>query len=201
MKMTRPPEQQFLYKGTLLALVSWLALSMGCVRPPQLVLQDARTSIRRAREAQAESYAPQAYQAAEHTFSEGLAEIEAQKQKTVFSRSYGKAAVLFMKAKKLGDEATSRAEEHRKEVKAEVRTLVENAHQALKVAREAVEVTGNEAQSQSALRSRVTSLSALLSQAENDLAEGKYLAAHDEAEDASAQANGIIDDATGAHHG
>jgi hypothetical protein len=159
-------------------------------------MEDARTSLRRARDAQAEIYAPDTYRAAEETLAKGLAEIDTQKHKTVFSRSYGDAAVLLMKAMKLADAATSRAKKHREEMKAEVETLVHDAHQALNVARDAVEVTAGEDQTRSSLRDRIVSTGKLLSRAENDLARGKYLAAHDEAEDASAQANEIIDDAT-----
>ncbi len=193
--MTRHPGEGHTREG-ILALLACLALSSGCVRPPEIVIEDAKTSLRRARDAQAKLYAPEAYQSAEETMAKGLAEIDIQKHKTVFSRSYGKAAVLLMKAMKLADRATTRAREQRQETKAEAETLVNDAHQALNVARDAVEVIAGKGEIRSALQDRVASTGKLLSRAENDLAHGKYLAARDEAENASARANEIIDAAT-----
>jgi serine phosphatase RsbU (regulator of sigma subunit) len=124
-------------------LVSIAALSMfvavGCAKPPQDEINSTQAEMDRAKQAQAETWAPNEIKAAEEGMSAANAEISAQNEK--WMKNYDKAKELLAKARedaaKAAEAAAANKEQARKDAEATIAaadTAVQAAEAALKVA-------------------------------------------------------------------
>jgi ElaB/YqjD/DUF883 family membrane-anchored ribosome-binding protein len=108
----------------LLALVS-------CAKAPEQEIQKANSSMEAARTAEAEEYAPDAFQVAMDTLNAANAAKTEADGKFALFRSYGKAKELFVRAEGLANEAVTVAQTEKERVRAEVTELITQAQTVL----------------------------------------------------------------------
>jgi hypothetical protein len=97
---------------------------VGCGKAPEMEMQKTSTAIESARTAEAEEYAPDAFQMAMDTLdAANAAKTEADGKFALF-RSYGKAKELFARAEALANQAATEAQAEKEQVKAEVTDLL-----------------------------------------------------------------------------
>ena len=108
----------------LLALVS-------CAKAPEQEIQKANSSMEAARTAEAEEYAPDAFQVAMDTLNAANAAKTEADGKFALFRSYGKAKELFVRAEGLANEAATAAQTEKERVRAEVTELITQAQTVL----------------------------------------------------------------------
>jgi len=82
----------------LLVVTLPLVLVVGCAKPPQVELDKAKAALNTAAEAEAATYAPQAWQAAQDAMNAVNAEMEVQANKFALFRSYKKTKELIATA-------------------------------------------------------------------------------------------------------
>jgi hypothetical protein len=122
----------------LLVVTLPLVLVAGCAKPPQVELDKAKAALNTAGEAEAATYAPQEWQAAQDAMNAVNAEMEVQANKFALFRSYKKTKELITAAETAatGAEQAGRAgkEKARQEAQAAldaVRTALTDAQNML----------------------------------------------------------------------
>jgi hypothetical protein len=122
---------------TLAASVMFVAV--GCAKPPQDDIAAAQAEMDKARQAQAETWAPNEVRAADEAMNAAQTEITAQNEK--WFKNYDKAKELLAKAKedaaKASEAAVANKEQAKKDAEAAMAaadTAVQTAEAALKVA-------------------------------------------------------------------
>jgi hypothetical protein len=128
-------------KSLILSSVAAVAilLTLGCGKAPQEDITAAQGEIDKARQAEAETWAPTEFQAAQDAMNAAQAEITAQNDK--WMKSYDKAKELLAKAKEDGAKAAEAAvankEQGKKDADAAITaaaTSIQDAEASLKVA-------------------------------------------------------------------
>jgi len=122
---------------------SWMAVLGGLIlilgttacSPPEEELTSARASLEEAREAGAETYAPQAWQQAQEALQAAEAEIEAQAEKSFASRRYQQSRELLQGAEEVAGQAVLAAEQGLEQARREAEQALEAARSALESAR------------------------------------------------------------------
>lgn len=111
-----------------------LTLTFGTLAcsPPEEELNSARARLEEVREAGAETYAPEAWQAAQEALDAAEAEIDAQTEKSFVGRRYQRSRELLQVAEETAGQAVLAAEQGREQARGE-------AEQGLVAARTAVE--------------------------------------------------------------
>ncbi len=89
----------------LLVLTLPLVLVAGCAKPPQVELDKAKAALNTAAEAEAATYAPQDWQAAQDAINAVNAEMEVQANKFALFRSYKKTKELIAAAETAATQA------------------------------------------------------------------------------------------------
>jgi len=178
---------------TLLAL----PLLIGCSKAPETEMQNAQAAIQSAQTAQAEQYAPEAYQMAMDTLNAATAAKQEQDGKFSLFRSYGKSKEMFLAAQALADRAATAAAAEKERVKGEVatlmaetQTLLENATKALAGAPKG---KGSKADIE-LLKNDLAAATTAFEEAKADIQAENYLAAKAKFETVKAKAQGVIDD-------
>jgi hypothetical protein len=122
---------------TVAALVMFVAV--GCAKPPQEDITAANAEMDKARQAQAQNWAPNEFRAADEAMNAANAEIKAQDEK--WFKSYDKAKELLAKAKEDGAKASEAAVANKEQAKKDAEaamaaadTAIQSAEAALKVA-------------------------------------------------------------------
>lgn len=104
---------------------------VSCAKPPEQEIQKANSSIEAATAAEAEEYAPDAFQVAMDTLNAANAAKTEADGKFALFRSYGKAKELFVRAEGLANEAATAAQTEKERVRAEVTELITQAQTVL----------------------------------------------------------------------
>jgi uncharacterized protein with von Willebrand factor type A (vWA) domain len=119
-------------KRIAVVLVIFALLSfVGCSKAPEEEMQKANTAIEYATTAEADEYAPDAYQIARDTLdAANAAKTEADGKFALF-RSYGKSKELFARAEALAKEAEAAAQAGKERVRVEVTNLITQAKAVL----------------------------------------------------------------------
>lgn len=97
---------------------------MGCARVPKAAVQEAKVALDQARQAQAETYAPQAWAQAQQAIEAANAEVENQKTNSALNRSYKKAAELLRTAWQKATEAEKAAVAGKEQVRKQAEQLL-----------------------------------------------------------------------------
>lgn len=185
--------------------LSWIAavgLTLaGCSQVPQADVDAAKQALADARQAQAEVYAPESWNAAQDASAKLDAELEAQKQHWAALRSYTIAKQLATEAKSSADRSRDDAAQGKERVKGEATTLMSQARDEAAKAHTAVAAApkgkGTEADLAS-LKSDASSIDDTLGEAQKAFDSGDYIAAKTKAQaaiDASKKIETEIDQA------
>ena len=172
----------------LLALVS-------CAKAPEQEIQKANSSMEAARTAEAEEYAPDAFQVAMDTLSAANAAKTEADGKFALFRSYGKAKELFVRAEGLANEAATAAQTEKERVRAEVTELITQAQTVLDSANAALKKApkgkGSKADIE-LIKNDLTAAQAGFDEGQADFNTGKYKAAKAKIEAAMQKAQAVI---------
>ena len=96
----------------------------ACAKPPQAAIDQAEAAIKTASEAEAPTYAGDAWDTARESMNAATAEIEAQNAKFALTRSYKKAEALLATAQQDAEAAQQAAVERKDLAKAELKQSV-----------------------------------------------------------------------------
>ncbi len=106
------------------SLVLAVGMLGACAKPPQAELDQAQATLKAAVEAEAPTYASEAWDTAQKSMNAATAEIEAQNAKFALTRSYKKAQGLLATAQQDAAAAQQAAVEGKELAKAEVEQAV-----------------------------------------------------------------------------
>ena len=178
---------------TLLAL----PLLIGCSKAPETEMQNAQSAIQSAKTAEAEQYAPEAYQMAMDTLNAATTAKQEQDGKFSLFRSYGKSKEMFLSAQALADRAATAAAAEKARVKAEVTALMGDTQTILESAAKALASAprgkGSKADIE-LLKNDLAAATTAFEQAKADMQAENYLAAKAKFETVKAKAEGVIGD-------
>jgi hypothetical protein len=124
----------------LLALILAAALlAPGCSAPPQEEIAAARAEIEKARQAQADVWAPEEFQAAESALNDAMEEIAASDD--AWLRSYGKAKELLEHATSEARRSAALAPDNRDRAAADAEAAISAAETELTIAESSLRST------------------------------------------------------------
>jgi chromosome segregation ATPase len=102
----------------------------ACAKAPQEAIDQVQAAIAAAEQAEAPTYAPEAWETAQQAFNQATAEIEAQNAKFALTRSYKQASEMLAKAQQSAadaqDQAIANKEQMRLEVEGAIASIEEN---------------------------------------------------------------------------
>ena len=166
----------------------------GCSKVPQEAVPSLEAALDSAKTAGAETYAPEALNRAQETYTQAKAEIEAQNGKFSLTRKYGKATELLAEANRQAEQANEAAVAGKEQAKVEATAAVADARTALGSATTllAQAPRGKNTKAElDAMQQELTSLQSALDQADTAVTDGNYLDAKVKAEVVSRQAGEI----------
>ncbi len=124
---------------TVISVVGLLALAaMACAKAPDEDINAAKAEMDKARQAQAETWAPTEFKAADETMNAANAEIAAQNDK--WMKNFDKAKELLAKAKEDAAKASEAAVANKEQAKKDADAAISAADTALKTAEAALKV-------------------------------------------------------------
>ncbi len=171
--------------GTLILVLGFAVMLVGCGTPPTADIDAAKTAIPRATTAGAADYAPASMKAAEDAQAALDAELKAQEGKTF--KSYDKAKELAVAAKAAGEKAAADAAAGKEKAKADATQAVADAKTVLTEAQGLLEKAPKgkgSAADIAAMKTDLTNAGATIAEAETALGGAKYLDAKAKAESA-----------------
>ena len=185
-------------KRIAIVLVIFALLSfVGCSKAPEVEMQKADTAIEYAATADAEEYAPDAFQMAMDTLDAANAAKTEASGKFALFRSYGKAKELFARAEDLANQAATEAQAEKERVKAEVTALFTQAKAVLDSAdaalKKAPKGKGSKADIE-LIKNDLIAATTAHGEAMADFNAGKYKSAKAKAEAAMQKAQAVIEE-------
>jgi colicin import membrane protein len=166
----------------------------ACSKPPEQAMQAGSAALEEAKAAGAETYAPDALQAAQDALNRAEAEKKAQDEKFVLFRSYKSSEEMYAQAKVELDAATQAAAAGKELAKADATAAIEAATAALASANEALAAAPKSKDSKADLELWANDLSTYattVTEAEAAIASEDYLGAKSQAESVTAKATEI----------
>jgi colicin import membrane protein len=166
----------------------------ACSKPPEQAMQAGSAALEEAKAAGAETYAPDALQAAQDALNRAEAEKKAQDEKFVLFRSYKSSEEMYAQAKVELDAATQAAAAGKELAKADATAAIEAAKAALASANEALAAAPKSKDSKADLELWANDLSTYattVTEAEAAIASEDYLGAKSQAESVTAKATEI----------
>jgi len=171
-----------------------LVVFTGCSKVPEIEMQATQTAINAARTAEAELYAPEAFQTAVDTMNAAMAAKQEQDSKFKLFRSYNDSKELLVRAKVLADQAASMAAAEKARIIAEVTDLIASAQMAVDNANAALAAApvgkGSRAEIE-LMKSDLSFAATALGEARADFDAGMYEAARTRAQAAIDKANTV----------
>jgi len=171
-----------------------LAMAMGCAKPPQPAIDEAKQALQAARDAGAADYAAASLREAENAVAAVDAELQAQQKKFALMRSYKQTAALAATAKQAADKAKADAETGKEQTRQAAEQLMGQAKTALDEAsaalKEAPRGKGSEMDIQ-AMNNDLQAVATAISEGEAAHQAGRYLESKAKFEAALNQANNV----------
>lgn len=175
------------------ALLSLAAL--GCSVAPTEKLQEAQSTLGRARTSEADRYAPEAFFEAEAALEAARLEIDTQAERFALARSYEEANRLLDEAKALAEKAEETALAEREHARQAALEAIADAEKAMVEAQAALEAaprgkgTGADI---AAMKKEIEDAASSLDEANAALEKGDYLSARAHAEAIRARTLSIV---------
>ncbi len=168
--------------------------AVACAKAPQEDISAAQADLDKAREAQAETWAPNEYQAADSAWKAANDEIQAQNAKWV--KSYDKAKELLTKTKEEASKAAQAAAANKEQARTDSEAAIAAADTALSAAEAGLKVAPVTKDSRADLalfKSDVENLRGTLEQARQAFGSGDYKKALESANSVKDKATSIAD--------
>lgn len=118
---------------TLVALATMLFLIVGCADPPQQLMDEAKSALDAAKNAEADRYVPDLYNAAKKMLDDALALVE--KEKESWFSNYDEAINQLNAAKEAANKATESVAAKKEEVKSAVENMLKEIPAAVEKAK------------------------------------------------------------------
>ncbi|MBI4531462.1 MAG: DUF4398 domain-containing protein [Candidatus Latescibacteria bacterium] len=126
-------------KVALYGAVALVLSVVGCAKPPEMELNQAKQDVETAKASEAEKYAPETLRAAQDSLDAANSETEHQKGRIFFLRNYDKAKSAAMAASSVAAKAKDEAIAEKARRKQEAETAVSDAQVAIDSAKVALE--------------------------------------------------------------
>jgi len=179
---------------TIVALAGMALLFTSCAKVPEMEMTNAKAAVEAAKAAEADRYVPEEFRAVQDSLNAVLTEVENQKSKFVFFRSYKKVGAKFENVVTLANTAKENAIIQKEEVKnqaqqtlAEATTLVTEVQALIVKAPRGKE--GKEALE--AIKSDLALVEASLAEVSTLINNGDYLTALDKGKAAIEKATSL----------
>ncbi len=170
-------------------LVAAMVIVVGCGKPPETQIQQAKAAYQAAEAAGAPQYAPEAWGRAKQAMDRLNAELDAQGKKSGLLRNYGRARTLADETLRLAKQAATDAGKKKDQLASDAAALIGEAKQLLQSAETRLaalpRVRGVDA---AALRATLASARQQIDLAQADLDAGRF----DDAQAKGAQARDAI---------
>jgi hypothetical protein len=118
------------------AVVLLALLVSSCAKPPQAEFDSANAAIEKAKQMEAEEYAPSDIQAAQDSLAAAQAEVNTQGGKFALFRSYKKARALAVSAQQLAETAQQNAVKNKEQAKNDAEAALAQAKQNIEATRQ-----------------------------------------------------------------
>jgi ElaB/YqjD/DUF883 family membrane-anchored ribosome-binding protein len=181
----------------ILAALTLLAVMVGCSKAPEAEIQRANSAQQAAQLGEAEIYVPDAYRAATDTLNNAMALKQEQDSKFALFRSYGKAKEGFVAAENMFNNAATEAGVEKEKVRVQVAQMLIDAKAVLDSANTALAKAPRGKGSKADLELIKIDLATVLAsytEAETDVANGKYMSARSKIEALIQRAHAIMDE-------
>jgi hypothetical protein len=169
-----------MFSKTIVCTVVGLLLVSGCGKPPVEQVAGAEDALKRAGEAEAQTYAPEAYQMAADTLQAAMAAKKEADSKFKLTRNYKDTERLLAKAEVLANEASTQAQTERENVRLETGRLLARAHTVIDSARTAIRMApqgkGTRAEIE-LMKSDLAAAASAIGEAQGDYDTERYAAA------------------------
>jgi hypothetical protein len=179
----------------IIATVALVVLAaVACAKAPQEDIDAAKAELDKARQAQADTWAPNDFQAANEAWSAADAEIQAQNQK--FMKNYDKAKELLATAKEDAAKATTAAAANKEQAKKDAEASIAAADTALQTAEgnlKVAPVTKDSKADLALFKSDLETLKGTLEQAKQSMSSEDYKKALESANSVKDKATSIAD--------
>jgi hypothetical protein len=174
-----------------------LALIVGCSKAPEAEIQKAQASMEAARTAEAETYVPDSWRAANDTMNTAMAAKQEQDSKFALFRSYGKSKAMFVKADEMFTSVAADAATEKEKVRLQVTQMLVDAKAVMDSANMALQKAPRGKGSRADLeliKNDLTAVQTALTDAETDFNNGKFLVARAKIENVVQRAHSIMDE-------
>ncbi|HEX9723692.1 MAG TPA: hypothetical protein VGC53_05365 [Vicinamibacteria bacterium] len=181
-------------KGAGLFLQVILVGLVSCAWAPERELKEATQVLDQARAVEADLYASETFQEAADILTMAQAELEAQAEKSILSRSYGEAAKLLESAKLAGSRAVYEAKSGKEQARQDAEAAIRDARAALESSQASLAKARSSKQTSDDLQSMkadLETLQAVLAEAEIEFEAGNFIDARNKAEMVLAEAGSI----------
>jgi len=168
--------------------------AVGCAKAPQEDIDAAQADMDKAREAQAETWAPNEYQAADSTFKAANDEIQAQNAKWI--KNYDKAKELLTKSKEEASKAAQASAANKEQAKTDSEAAIAAADTSVAAAEAGLKVAPVTKDSRADLalfKTDLENLRGTLEQARQAFGAGDYKKALEGANSVKDKATSIAD--------
>ena len=177
--------------------VALLATIVGCSKPPEAEMQRANSSMSAAQAAEAETYVPDSFRAANDSLNAANALKTEQDSKFALFRSYGKAKDLYVKTAEMFDNVATEAAAEKERVHQQVMQMLTDAKAVIDSANAALAKAPRGKGSKADLELIKNDLATVQSQAadaEASINTGKYMVAKGQIESLVAKTHSIMDE-------
>jgi hypothetical protein len=158
---------------------------VSCAQAPERELTEAMQVLEQARAVEADLYASGTFQEAEDTLTMAQAEIEAQAENSILSRSYDEAARLLESAKLASSRAVYEAKSGKEQARQDAEAAISDARATLESSQASLAKARPSNQTRDELESMKADLDALqaaLAEAQIEFETGNYIDARNKAE-------------------
>jgi hypothetical protein len=158
---------------------------VSCAQAPERELTEAMQVLEQARAVEADLYASETFQEAEDTLTMAQAEIEAQAENSILSRSYDEAARLLESAKLASSRAVYEAKSGKEQARQDAEAAISDARATLESSQASLAKARPSNQTRDELESMKADLDALqaaLAEAQIEFETGNYIDARNKAE-------------------
>jgi hypothetical protein len=177
--------------------VALLAAMVGCSKPPEAEMAHANSSMAAAQAAEAETYVPDSFRAANDSLNAANALKTEQDSKFALFRSYGKSKDLFVKSAEMFDNVATEAAAEKERVHQQVvqmltdaKALIDSANAALA---KAPRGKGSKADIE-LIKNDLATVMTQVTDAEGSINTGKYMVAKGQIESLVAKTRSIMDE-------
>jgi hypothetical protein len=185
-------------KSIILVFVSalFVFLLVGCGSPPEEQINTAKAALQAAKDAEADRYVPDKYNAAKSALDGAMTEVKKQDSKLMF-KNFSQAETMLGNATNLAKEAESAAINRKQEIQQQLPQMIDDLNASIMEVKRLMKRAPRTKESLMALQSiqaDVQSLENVPQQANNAMKQGDYISAYNQVSNGQSKASGLIDE-------